>query len=532
MEKYRILLVDDEEELRAGIRRKIDWEALGFELAGEAANGEDALEAAEQLKPDVLLTDIKMPFMDGLTLCRQLKQQLPAIRIVIFSGFDDFEYARQAIGMNVFEYLLKPLTAAELTDVLQRLREDMDTQRAQRQDVEKLRSSYEETLPVLRGLFYTRLLNGQMKQNQIAERAARYEIHLIGTQWVTARVHVSNMGDDLDELVLLSLRTFFEENIALEGCEFRWLLYDDDLAVIASFEQEADVYALLGELERVRILAETILRLQLTVGMGQAVDQLEQIAASAQGAKSALNYQVLLGSSRTIYIGDLEPSCTATINFGAAEEDELVNAVKLGSPEQIRALIQRWMRASKEQISLGQFQCFFWELVTCLIRLAKEREVPLEEVFENDFAGAVSLTDFQSPEELGSWVEKRCLRLQEMLRCQRSYTTTRTVDKAREYIQQNYTSCDLSVEVLCDHLHLSSAYFSTLFKRETGMSFTAYVTKVRMEAAANLLRDTEEKTYLIAEQTGYQDPNYFSYVFKRYFSTSPSKYRAAARQES
>ena len=141
MEGYRILLVDDEEELRAGIRRRIDWEALGFVLAGEAANGQDALELAEQLRPDVVLTDIKMPFMDGLTLCRQLKTQLPAVRLVIFSGFDEFDYARQAIGMNVFEYLLKPITSTELSDVRVRLKKAMDEERAHQKDMEKLRRS-------------------------------------------------------------------------------------------------------------------------------------------------------------------------------------------------------------------------------------------------------------------------------------------------------------------------------------------------------------------------------------------------------
>ena len=107
MEAYRVLLVDDEEELRAGIRRKIDWDSLGFSLCGEAGNGQDALELAEHLNPDVVLTDIKMPFMDGLELCRRLKEQLPAVRLIVFSGFDDFEYARQAIGMNVFEDVYK-----------------------------------------------------------------------------------------------------------------------------------------------------------------------------------------------------------------------------------------------------------------------------------------------------------------------------------------------------------------------------------------------------------------------------------------
>lgn len=529
MENYRILLVDDEEELRAGIRRKIDWETLGFTLAGEAANGEDALELAEQIMPDVVLTDIKMPFMDGLTLCRHLKQQFPAIQIVIFSGFDDFEYARQAIGMNVFEYILKPLTAVELTGVLQRLKQNMDTQRAQRQNIEKLRCSYEETLPVLRGLFYAQLLNGQLKKGQIEEKALRYEIQLSGKQWATARVHVNNMGDDPDELVLLSLEAFLQENLVLQNCEFRWLLYDDDLAAIAGFTQKADIYALFNELERIRILAQTILGLHLTIGLGQLVDQLEQLSFSAQGAKNALDYQVVLGSGRTLYIGDIEPDRTLTLNFGTAEEEELVNAVKLGNPEQIHSFIQRMMQVNKEQIAISQFQCFFMELLTCLMRLARERDIPVEEVFGHDFTGAVRLTDFHSPEELAGWLEKSCLNLQELLRRQRSSATANTVDKAKEYIQHHYSDSDLSVEVLCDHLHLSSAYFSTMFKKETGMSFTSYVTRVRMEAAAELLRDTEEKTYLIAEKTGYQDPNYFSYVFKRYFSTSPSKYRAAAQ---
>ena len=121
METYRVLLVDDEEEIREGISRKIDWASLGFELVGEAENGAEALELCEQLRPDVVLTDIKMPFIDGLELCRRLRTQLPAARTVVFSGFDDFEYARQAISMNVSEYILEPINAPELRQVLQKL---------------------------------------------------------------------------------------------------------------------------------------------------------------------------------------------------------------------------------------------------------------------------------------------------------------------------------------------------------------------------------------------------------------------------
>ena len=187
MEEYRVLLVDDEEDIRVGISRKMDWATLGFALVGEAENGREALELAEALEPDVVLTDIKMPFMDGLELCRILMERLPASKFVVFSGFDEFEYAKQAIRMNVFEYILKPISAAELGGVLRRLKERLDTERTERQNTEALRRRYEESLPVLRELFYTHLLEGRVPPEQAAERAARLELNVAGE---IGRAHV------------------------------------------------------------------------------------------------------------------------------------------------------------------------------------------------------------------------------------------------------------------------------------------------------------------------------------------------------
>ena len=216
MEEYRVLLVDDEEEIREGIRRKIDWAGLGFSLAGTAGNGADALELCEQLRPDVVLTDIKMPYMDGLELCRRVKPLLPAAKLVVFSGFDEFEYARQAIGMNVFEYILKPINAPELSDVLARLREQMDQERLERRDIEALRRRYDESLPILRELFYTRLLSGQLPADQVRDRAARYEIELPDGLWIAVLVHADLPGDgeegERDELLLLSVQSFLEKH--------------------------------------------------------------------------------------------------------------------------------------------------------------------------------------------------------------------------------------------------------------------------------------------------------------------------------
>ena len=183
-------------------------------------------------------------------------------------------------------------------------------------------------------------------------------------------------------------------------------------------------------------------------------------------------------------------------------------------------------RVREARLSLAQSQMFFLELQTALARMARAGEVDIEEIFGPNFTGMVPITDFRSLDELEEWLLGRALRLWERLNRQRSDSTWKTVERAKGFIAQHYADKELSVETLCDYLHLSPAYFSTLFKRETRKSFIAYVTDLRMEQAARMLQDTDEKTYLIAERTGYADPNYFSYVFKRHFGISPSKFRA------
>lgn len=524
MELYRVLLVDDEEDIRVGISRKMDWEGLGFTLVGEAENGRDALELAETLEPDLVLTDIKMPFMDGLELCRILTERLPASKFVVFSGFDDFEYAKQAVRMNVSEYILKPINAAELSDVLRKLKGQLDAERTERQNMELLRSRYEENLPVLRELFCTRLLEGRIPAGEEAERAARLDIDLTGQAWVAALVHTDDAGG---ELTALSVQQLLEENLVLEGCSSRAFLYNDSVAVLTSFQHPLSIYDYIGAVDRICTLAESYLGLTVTVGIGTPCAEPAGLPQSTEGARSALDYRRIVGTGRAIYIGDLEPDTGDRLSFDENDERELTAAVKLGGEAEVRTAVDRLTaRLRASGLPMAQCSLFFLELLTCLLKLARSADLPLEEVFGAGFTGTVQVTDFPSPEALRDWCMERCLRIQSLIRRQRTDTAGRMVERAKDFISQHYGDSGLSVERLCEYLHLSAAYFSTLFKRETGMSFTAYVTVVRMEAAAELLRNTEEKTYLIAQRCGYEDPNYFSYVFKRHFGTTPTKYRA------
>lgn len=526
MELYRVLLVDDEEDIREGISRKMDWLGLGFSLVGEAANGQDALELAESLRPDVILTDIKMPFMDGLELCRILTDRLPAARFVVFSGFDAFEYAKQAIQMNVVEYILKPINADELSAVLRRLKDQLDRERAERRNVELLRSRYTENLPVLRELFYANLLDGHIEPGTERERAARLDIDLQGEEWAVGLAYIGS--DRRDALSTLSVQKLLEESLTADRC--RLTLYNDWVAVIVSLTESFTIYDLIRVLDRVCTLAASYLGLTLTVGVGAPCKELSGMARSAAEARTALEYRSMVGRGQVIYIGDLEPDGGQVLTFEETDERTLTAAVRLGSEQEVRdaaaALAGKIREANP---SAGQYNLFLMELVTHLMKMTRRSGVGVEEVFGTGFSLPIQDSALPSLEELEGWCAERYLRLWTLIRRRQTDSAGQTVETAKEYIRQHYAESDLSVEKLCAYLHLSSTYFSTLFKRETGTSFTAYVTTVRMEAAAEAIRGTEEKTYLIAQRCGYEDPNYFSYVFKRHFGVTPTKYRGEGK---
>ena len=526
MELYRVLLVDDEEDIREGISRKMDWLGLGFSLVGEAANGQDALELAESLRPDVILTDIKMPFMDGLELCRILTDRLPTARFVVFSGFDAFEYAKQAIQMNVVEYILKPINADELSAVLRRLKDQLDRERAERRNVELLRSRYTENLPVLRELFYANLLDGHIEPGTERERAARLDIDLQGEEWAVGLAYIGS--DRRDALSTLSVQKLLEESLTADRC--RLTLYNDWVAVIVSLTESFTIYDLIRVLDRVCTLAASYLGLTLTVGVGAPCKELSGMARSAAEARTALEYRSMVGRGQVIYIGDLEPDGGQVLTFEEADERTLTAAVRLGSEQEVRdaaaALAGKIREANP---SAGQYNLFLMELVTHLMKMTRRSGVGVEEVFGTGFSLPIQDSALPSLEELEGWCAERYLRLWTLIRRRQTDSAGQTVETAKEYIRQHYAESDLSVEKLCAYLHLSSTYFSTLFKRETGTSFTAYVTTVRMEAAAEAIRGTEEKTYLIAQRCGYEDPNYFSYVFKRHFGVTPTKYRSEGK---
>ena len=208
MNQYTVLLVDDEEEVFQVIMKKLDWESMGFSIAGYARNGVEALEMAEELQPDVVMTDIKMPYMDGLTLCKKLKELYQKVKVIIFSGFDEFEYAKEAIKIEAEEYILKPINSNELREVFERIKVNLDKELDEKRNIDKLREYYMESLPVLQENFYTSLIEGRIPESQIEKYVQNYQINLTGPYYVVTVLHISTTNPEnvpIDPFLLLSL---------------------------------------------------------------------------------------------------------------------------------------------------------------------------------------------------------------------------------------------------------------------------------------------------------------------------------------
>lgn len=525
MELYKVLLVDDEEEVCQAMIKKMDWEQLGFVISGYAQNGSEALDIAEELMPDVVMTDIKMPYMDGLTLCRKLKERYGNIKVIIFSGFDEFEYAREAIKYEAEEYILKPINSGELKEVFLRIRNIIDKELDEKKNIDKLKEYYNKSLPIMQEHFYVGLLEGSIAKEQIKNYLASYQI---GDWKADSRFLVAVISFEesrLDrELTLLSLKKLIDSELEKE-ITYRSIHYLDKIVLVVILEENSSLSNYRSALERIVQMSRRILDLNIIIGVGSLCDSPSQISHSYAGAKEALDYKVIYTDSPIIDITETTPDAEEGFYFPEKELEQIIREIKVGEKEDLQRAIHFLMKELKDsRISIRHLRAIVMTFITGLYKVGMNYGISMEEVFGvKDIYEKV--LNFQSLDILCQWMMEVGLTLRGNIRKERVDSAKLLTDKAIGYINDHYGEEDLSIDSICAYLNVSSAYFSTIFKKETEKTFVNYLTHLRMEHATRLLNTTEDKTYVIAEKVGYSDPNYFSYVFKKRYGISPSKYR-------
>lgn len=530
MELYNVLLVDDEADVLQAMKKKIDWEALGFCLAGTAENGQEALEMAEQLHIDVVMTDIKMPYMDGLTLCKNLKQSYRNMKVIIYSGFDDFEFAREAVHLEAEEYLLKPISAGDMEAAFSKVRKKLDQEYDEYRNLNRLSEYYRKSLPAMREQLVMGILEGRIAGERARAMMETYEICLDSPFYVVAALYMDvNPREEQPQpaqLFTLSLKDMVQDYLK-NRTRFFSTAFLDQVIVIFMLDEREEIDQVLYHLDQICKMGFHVLKSSVTAAVGQICANTDALHTSYEEAVNAMEYRSILGSGQVLYINDIEPCSEENILVTEHEFQNLVHAVKLGNRDETNVAIAQIMDSiRKEPISPGQYQLLFMELLSELMKIGRAYKLHPNQIFGEHAGSWQELYRMVTVDELEGWLQEVCTNLRHVLRHERRDSAARLTEQAKAYIEEHYKESDLSADSLCRCLNVSAAYFSTIFKREVGMSFVAYLTKIRLEHALELLRTTEDKTYIIASRVGYMEPNYFSYVFKKQYGISPSKYRA------
>ena len=529
---YRVLLVDDEEDVREGLVVEVDWEALDLRIVGLAENGREALEMAERVEPDVVITDISMPFMDGLELARRLRERNPLVKLVILTGYDEFDYARQAVSLSVDEYLLKPFSAAHLTELLTRLRAQMEAEITEREDVQQLREHYRTSLPLLQADLIATLLHRQKSSAYILSRASQCGLELTGRRYGVSILTLHPSEDP-------ELKLFAALNIAAEvwaehkaGHAFLHqetvvLLYVEPLKSLEGTQVEAENLQQ-QVLENVIRSIRQYLRVPVTIGSSRLVDSLPEVKHAYEDALLALDYRLVPGTDSLIYIADVERQAAGKLRFDELKQQTLTRCLKAGTQTELEQGLQIIFREITVEHGRSDIQLYLIEVLTTVWKAAQASGEDMEDIFGAGFQLYTDLFRLPGLSEAQQKVREVCLLVQQRISSGRQHVYKDIVEQALAFTKKHYADPDLSIQKVCAHLHISSGYFCSIFKKEVQLTFLQYLMQIRMDEARELLRSTELKSFQIAEKVGFAEPNYFSFCFKKNIGVSPKEYRKQA----
>ena len=520
----KVFLVEDEIVTREGIRDNMDWAAIGYEFCGEAPDGEIAFPLIESTQPDVLITDIKMPFMDGLQLCKIVREHMPWVKIIILSGHDEFDYAQAAVKLGVSEYLLKPVSVKDLHGVLQRVAETLDHET---QDVERLKQLHdqvENNRVLLREKFLLRLVMGGVSSAEAIDQSQQFGLNIIANfyQVVLIKIELCEKSQPFDyheyqqaerivsSLVSASPDTFLAKK-DLE--EFVLLIKGDNPEQL---EQDGIVLA-----EMVKHELEERTSCSLIFDMGSTQQRLGDIHHSFAEAlvkvKSKIGESPPINSSGEINQGDL-----IKLDHVAIE-----NYLKFGSiadfDEFFAACIQP-IGAAALRFYLVKHYMFVDILLTItqfVSDLGGEGDQVVLDVNEIESI----LANINSIEQIKEEMRRIFIPALTFRNSRANHERGIILHQAKTYIDSHFTDPELQMSKVADEFNVSPSHFSTVFKQEFGETFRDNLSKIRINRAKELLRTTNLLCSEVAFQSGYNDPHYFSFVFKKKTGLTPQQFR-------
>jgi two-component system, response regulator YesN len=524
------MLVDDEKEITRALLEVMPFEELGFTVVGQADNGLEGVQLCEKLNPELVVTDIRMPLMDGLTMCREIHKSLPTAHFIILSGYDDFEYARQAIHFKSMDYLLKPISSTEFADALRFAKKKLDEEFALQRDITNLQAYFTASLPLLREMLLSTLLSGSMNIAAVLRDAQRYGLTLSAPQYALAVMRPiavkQPLPADLDdpELVKQAMINITRDTLA-DSFPTEVFHFDGMIAALFFLPDvaESTFNRVQAALDVVRKIAAHFLDVSPVIGLGAPCFRLEDLHVCAQQAVTALDYSMLQGGGDTLCVTDLEPGSRTELVASETLLRMLTNAIKMGDrPGTQRSLCELMKVLVKP--TPHNYRVYMLEIFLNILRTARDMNADVDVLGDNSSTLEYLMRE-PAVDKAEAILSDLANRLLESIQSNRASTTANLARQALDYIVQHFNEPEISVEHICRELHVSPSYFSALYKQEIKETFHQTLTRLRMDRAMMLLTSTDQKTLEVATSVGIPDPSYFSYAFKRYFGFTPSQAR-------
>lgn len=538
---YKLLIVDDEPEVTEGLEVAINWGSHRISEVYTAINGKEAIELFERVEPDIVVTDISMPYMNGLQLSEWLKEYFPLTKIIIISGYDDFQYAKQAIHLQVEEYMLKPFSNEQFVEAIVKVTSTIDREREEKLNMQALQNHYRISLPVIREKFLVSLITRRLPLQLIEQRSQKYDLNLQGKGYIVSLISIYHTDHDLDDessnsLVDshdIDLKLFAVSNVASELWQNEQLgkvFVHQDEVVLLTIDTLGNVPSAMIKtvncLQRILQSIQKYLRISAMISVGTYTESLDQVKVGYDSARSGLDYRRILDHNTVICIDDIEKTVQSRLYFDEYKEQQFIRALKLGTNDELHAAISSIMdEIELTKATVSEYEQYFLEIITAIQRFIKSLDASISGQWSEGSSLLSQYQSLKSLEETKQWFTEICIRLHKSIASTRQFVSQKLVEEAIFYTKGNYMQNDLSITSLCQSLHISPGYFSGLFKKATQLTYGAYLLKMRMEIAQELLRTTDLKAFEIAERVGFSDPNYFSLSFKKYTGVSAKDYR-------
>lgn len=530
----KVFLVEDESLIREGLKENIPWEQYGYEFVGDASDGEMALPMIRQTKPDVLITDIKMPFMDGLSLSKIVSNELPKTKIIIISGYDDFEYARQAIEVGAMQYLLKPITKMNLRKTLVELKEKIEQENAQDDYQLQYQSEMHSYEQFARRRFFEKLFQTDIAVKDIYEEAAKQSLEISAQSYNLIFFYMKVQNAERDVSLSDQFMRYQDEimHYILRHPQYIPFVWNMDwIGVLVKTEAEHTKEFTNRCVEKIRNVCESAdLTLEWYVANAQPVERLSMLHESYQTVNHYMAYRFICSELHLLNESTLAMQLSKTIDSApdyvdpaSVDPQVIKDFLSKGSYMEISDFVSSYLQSIQNALHSKMFLDYMTLHIRFTVAAFCESLGMTNEKYRS------GMEEIVKRQAEGLELEPYFIQLLEhalKLRDEESdFQSKRILHKAQEYVDSHYENENLSLNEVAGVVGVSPSYLSTVFSQSTEQTFIEYVTEKRMEKAKHLLKTTEQSSGEIALLVGYKDPHYFSFVFKKTQGMSPREYR-------